>query len=309
MRSKSYTFLYVPESNTAVKTLKIPRLYLLAALAFVIVFIAFTGFVVVKYSSKVRETYKLAGVQKENKLLKKNLDELSSQVAMLCNQIAQNFNFQKKARLLANLDEIDDDVSAVGVGGPEFSYVRSLSVLDDASRDKIQSLGDDLDRLLRQTKLQKESYEDIITNLSSKFEELNSTPSIRPIPHGFISSRFGRRMDPFTGRLARHRGLDFSVRLGTPIFSTADGVVTYARRWSNFGNVVEISHGSSFVTRYAHVSKIFVKKGQKVKRGDIIARVGSTGKSTAAHLHYEVHRKGIPVNPLAYILSGREIAN
>jgi murein DD-endopeptidase MepM/ murein hydrolase activator NlpD len=307
MKGKTYTFLYVPESNSAVKTLRIKRIYIYLVAAFVLTLFFAAAFFFTKYSRQMRETYKLAKVLKENEVLKKNLDELSAEVATLKNQVLENFDFQKKARLLANLDELGDDVSEVGVGGPKFAYVRSLAVVDKDSRKKISSLADDLDKLLRQTKLQKDSYEEIISTLSHRTELLNSTPSIKPIAHGFISSRFGRRMDPFTGRLSVHRGVDYSVRLGAPIFATADGVVTYARRWSSFGNLVEISHGFGFVTRYAHVSKILVKKGQRVKRGDIIARVGSTGKSTAAHLHYEVLHDGTPVNPLAYVLPEKEI--
>lgn len=309
MKEKHFTFLYIPNANTAPKTLKIPKLFVVVALTFLLVCASAATFVMVKYSAKVKETFKLTALEKENEVLRSNLEEMGRQLEKLNGQVSQNFNFQKKARLLANLDEIDDDVTAAGVGGPNFGYIRSLSILDDDSRENIQSLRTDLDRLSRQTKLQKESYDEIISRLSERTEILNATPSIRPIPHGFISSRFGRRMDPFTGRLSRHRGVDYSVRLGAPIFATADGVVSYARRWSNFGNVVEISHGHGFVTRYAHVSKILVKKGQRVKRGDIIARVGSTGRSTAAHLHYEVLKDGKPQNPVAYVLTGNEIVD
>lgn len=309
MKEKHFTFLYIPSANTAPKTLRIPKLFVVLALTILLVCASAATFVMVKYSAKVKETFKLTALEKENEVLRSNLEEMGRQLEKLNDQVSQNFNFQKKARLLANLDEIDDDVTAAGVGGPNFGYIRSLSILDNGSRENIQSLRTDIDRLSRQTKLQRESYDEIISRLSERTEILNATPSVRPVPHGFISSRFGRRMDPFTGRLSRHRGVDYSVRLGAPIFATADGVVSHARRWSNFGNVVEISHGHGFVTRYAHVSKIMVKKGQRVRRGDIIARVGSTGRSTAAHLHYEVLRDGKPQNPVAYVLTGNEIVD
>jgi murein DD-endopeptidase MepM/ murein hydrolase activator NlpD len=309
MREKHFTFLYVPNATAAPKTLKIPKLFVVIALAMLLLGASAAAFVAVKYSGKMQETFKLTALEKENEVLRGTIEEMDHELKQLSNQVSQNFNFQKKARLLANLDEIDSDVTEAGVGGPHFGYIRSLSILDDDARNNIQSLRTDIDHLSRQTKLQKESYDEIIASLSEKMEMLNSTPSIRPVPHGFISSRFGRRVDPFTGRLSRHQGVDYSVRLGAAIFATADGVVSYARRWSNFGNVVEISHGHGFVTRYAHVSKIMVKKGQRVKRGDIIARVGSSGRSTAAHLHYEVLREGTPQNPVAYILTDLEIVD
>lgn len=309
MKEKHFTFLYIPSANAAPKTLRIPKLFIMAMLVFLVLSASAVTFVVVKYSARMKETYKLTTLERENEVLRSNIAEMDLQMEKLNNQVSQNFNFQKKARLLANLDEIGDDVAAAGVGGPDFGYIRSLSILDDDSRENIQSLRTDIDRLTRQTKLQKESYEEIISHLSERTEILNSTPSIRPVPHGFISSSFGRRMDPFTGRLSRHRGVDYSVRMGAPIFATADGVVSYARRWSNFGNVVEVSHGHGYTTRYAHVSKILVKNGQRVKRGDIIARVGSTGRSTAAHLHYEVLIDGKPQNPVTYVLNGNEIVD
>ena len=114
-------------------------------------------------------------------------------------------------------------------------------------------------------------------------------------------------MDPITGRSAMHYGVDYSVRLGTPIFATGDGIVTYAGKWSGFGLTVEVSHGYDYVTRYAHTSKILVKKGKRVRRGDVIARVGSSGRSTATHLHYEVLLKGRKKNPLGFVLSGDEV--
>jgi murein DD-endopeptidase MepM/ murein hydrolase activator NlpD len=116
-------------------------------------------------------------------------------------------------------------------------------------------------------------------------------------------------MDPFTGRTSWHHGVDYSARLGTPIYATADGVVSFAGKFYEFGWTVEITHGNGFVTRYAHCSKLLVRKGKRVKRGDVIARVGSSGRSTATHLHYEVLKDGKKKNPLAYVLSNREVVD
>ncbi len=309
MKKKHVTFLYIPDANAVPKTLIIPRLVVYLVLAFTIAVAFSITFVLVKYSSKMRDTYKLSILEKENEVLKASIEEMRGQMRTLSDQVAQNFNFQKKARILANLDDIDDEVNAAGAGGPQFAYTGPLSILDEVSRTDIESIRNEIDQLFRQTKLQQESYNQILSSLSAQTDLLNATPSIRPVPHGFISSQFGRRMDPFTGKLSGHRGVDYSVRLGAPIFATADGVVSFDRRWSTFGNVVEITHGHGYVTRYAHVSKIFVKRGQIVKRGDIIARVGSSGKSTAAHLHYEVLLDGKPQNPLNFVLSTQEIVD
>lgn len=309
MKKRYFTFLYIPDTTSSPRTIKIRRLWVYALGALLLLGAIGTSFALVGYLGKVREVYRLSMLEKENQVLRENLEELDSQVSLLKQQVARNFDFQKKARLLADLEEIDEDVAAAGAGGPTFSYPKSLSLLDDENRNELTKLGGEIAQLLRQAKLQEQSYQEILGGMSERIKELRSTPSICPVRHGFVSSRFGRRMDPFTGRLSRHLGVDYSSRFGAPVYAAADGLVTYARRWSSFGNVVEISHGNGYVTRYAHISKILVRKGQRVKRGDVIARVGSTGKSTAAHLHYEVLYKGEHRNPLAYVLPSGEVVD
>ncbi len=309
MKNKYFTFLYVPKQDGGLKTVRIPKLLILGLLATLVLATGSTGLVLVKYSSNAVSSNELTTLERENLVLREKLDQYARHVDVLEKQVRQNFDFQKKARLLANLDDINEDVTEVGVGGPDFGYIESLSVLDEETRNKAAFIKEDIEKLTRQAKLQRESYEEILARLSDKQKQLNSTPSIRPLPSGFVSSRFGRRMDPFTGRSSTHYGVDYSARLGTPIFATADGVVTFAGKWYQFGWTVEISHGEGFVTRYAHASKLLVKKGQRVKRGDVIARVGSSGKSTATHLHYEVIRDGKKQNPLAYVLSRREVVD
>jgi murein DD-endopeptidase MepM/ murein hydrolase activator NlpD len=126
-------------------------------------------------------------------------------------------------------------------------------------------------------------------------------PSIPPVHTGFYSSNFGWRVDPFTGQSAMHEGVDFVAKVGTPIYASAGGVVAYASLHPQYGNMVEIDHGNDIITRYAHASKLFVKVGQVVRRGEKIAEVGSTGRSTGAHLHFEVRYKGVAQNPVRFL--------
>jgi murein DD-endopeptidase MepM/ murein hydrolase activator NlpD len=126
-------------------------------------------------------------------------------------------------------------------------------------------------------------------------------PSIPPVHTGYYSSNFGWRIDPFTGANAMHEGVDFVADVGTPIYASAGGVVDYAGLDAAYGNMVEIDHGNDIVTRYAHASKLFVKVGQVVRRGEKIAEVGSTGRSTGNHLHFEVRYKGIAQNPVRFL--------
>jgi len=130
-----------------------------------------------------------------------------------------------------------------------------------------------------------------------------SVPSRRPIEQMSLSSSYGMRTHPITGRVARHNGIDIPAPRGTPIYATADGIVGRAQRLGGYGNYVEIAHGNAIETRYGHMSSYIVHPGQQVKKGEIIGYVGSTGRSTGNHLHYEVRIDGAPVNPLPFVRS------
>lgn len=126
-------------------------------------------------------------------------------------------------------------------------------------------------------------------------------PSRRPVDQMRLTSSFGTRNDPFNGRRARHNGIDIPGPVGTPIYATADGVIGRAQRLGGYGNYVEIEHGNAIQTRYGHLSAIAVASGQRVRRGDIVGYMGSTGRSTGSHLHYEVRIAGAPVNPVPFV--------
>jgi len=302
MRNKYFTFLYIPTNNAEPRTIRVRRSVVLGLVATVVVAVGLGGWAVIKYSSRIHDTYRLARLEKQNDQLQSQLVLIDDELGGLRRQVAQNFDFQTKARLLANLDDLSEDVTEVGVGGPDRAYLQSISYIDGNTRDHLVSARADIEKLLRQSRLQHDSYQEILSSLEASNDLLRSTPSLRPVNVGFVTSRFGPRIDPITGRKSRHRGVDYSARKGTPAMATADGVVTFSGRWTKYGEVVEISHGHGFVTRYAHLDKRLVKKGQKVRRGDVIGRVGSTGKSTFSHLHYEVEKDGDRVNPLRYVV-------
>lgn len=131
-----------------------------------------------------------------------------------------------------------------------------------------------------------------------------AVPSRKPIDAMKLSSAYGMRVHPVTGRLARHNGIDIPAPHGTPIYATADGIVGRAQRLGGYGLYVELEHGNNIQTRYGHMSSFTVASGQRVKKGDVIGYVGSTGRSTGNHLHYEVRIAGTPVNPLPFVESG-----
>jgi murein DD-endopeptidase MepM/ murein hydrolase activator NlpD len=134
-------------------------------------------------------------------------------------------------------------------------------------------------------------------------------PTQQPVPEGNLGSAFGWRIDPFTGRSALHTGLDFQADSGTPILSAAGGIVVTQEHHPAYGNMVEIDHGNDLVTRYAHASRVLVKKGDLVKRGQKIAEVGTTGRSTGPHLHFEVSLQGVPQDPQRFLTAGKDLAD
>ena len=181
---------------------------------------------------------------------------------------------------------------------------RNYHALDSMSDPEIlRASTDRIDRLERMIYTQSKSFDFLATQASSLKERAASIPAIQPISEKFLramASGYGYRRDPIYGTGKFHEGMDFSSPVGTPVYATGDGKVTTAKWQSAYGNLVELDHGYNYTTRYAHLSQILVKPGQTVKRGDIIGKVGNTGKSTGPHLHYEVRLKGQPQNPVNY---------
>ena len=205
------------------------------------------------------------------------LDALGVRLAKLTGMKPEEFQFSKP----------------LAQGGPLVilpSQEMSTNILDQQMNTLSNVLSDRSDKLLAlETML-------LQNQLSRKL-----LPSIPPVNVGWYSSNFGWRLDPFTGSNAMHEGVDYVVDFGTPIHASAGGVVAYAGLHPQYGNMVEIDHGNDIITRYAHGSKLLVKLGQVVRRGEKIAEVGSTGRSTGNHLHFEVRYQGIAQNPVRFL--------
>lgn len=192
------------------------------------------------------------------------------------------------AEALGVEDLPSDEPAAGGPGlpgprGPRRSWLNDEFEALDARTLRLDASLDQLDEAFRK-----------------RMRVLASTPNGMPI-EGWFSHGYGWRKDPFNGQRQFHRGIDIVADKGTPIHAPADGVVTRAARLSDYGKTLDISHGSGYVTRYGHMSEILARPGQRVRRGDVVGRVGSTGRSTGPHLHYEVFRDGRRVNPWKYL--------
>jgi murein DD-endopeptidase MepM/ murein hydrolase activator NlpD len=210
--------------------------------------------------------------------------------------------FEKKIRIIANIEKNLAQENLFGVGG---SIPEDLDVslkLKDPHNSLIREMHDQTDQLKLATKTQKEDFSSLFDQLKSQRNLLACTPAVRPT-QGWITSRFGYRTSPFTGLREFHKGLDIATRKGTPIRTTADGVISSITRKGLLGKVIVINHGHGMMTRYAHINEALKKQGDQVKRGEEIATVGNSGRTTGPHLHYEVILNGLPVNPEKYILN------
>lgn len=217
------------------------------------------------------------------------LDSLADTISALARR-------DEQIRLLAGLPigaEVDDDSSLRGtLTGTGGTAMGALAV----------DTKPDVSRMIRRANLLAASFAEVTDTIQKNVEKLRNIPSIMPTA-GWLSSAFSRsRFHPILHHARPHEGIDVAAPMGAPIVAPAAGTVTLVAKQNGYGNVLEIDHGNGIVTKYAHCSRIVVKKGQRVQRGQVVANVGSTGLATGPHLHYEIHVHGKVVNPLTYVL-------
>lgn len=222
------------------------------------------------------------------------LEALTLRLAMMQARLVRLDAVGERITTIANLDEGEFDFSQpVAIGGPSSRNSQPFTT------DSFMTAVDQLERQLEDRQQQLEILEGLMTDRKIQSDVFIAG---RPLEKGWIASRFGRRPDPFTGQLSFHAGIDFTTgRAGAEIHTVAAGVVTWAGPRSDYGLMVEVNHGNGFTTRYAHSEKLLVEVGDIVKKGQNIALVGSTGRSTGPHVHFEVYKNGRVVDPASYI--------
>jgi murein DD-endopeptidase MepM/ murein hydrolase activator NlpD len=304
MAGDRWTFLVVRGENSPVKQYSFSaRLLRLAVVAGSLVSMAVLGFGI---TSGIEGVGRLQArhLRARNAALEQELTRFGERIGALegvLDQVAANdANF----RSIAGLEVIDPDVLQAGVGGPGLGSPEATSLwgLDTETAQATFATSYDLSALERRARLLHESLEEATAAVSSNRERLESLPSILPTM-GWLTSRFSSaRMHPIHNRPLPHEGVDISAPRDTPIFAAAKGRVIQAGWMAGYGLAVEIDHGFGITTLYGHASRLIAQRGQEVLRGDMIARVGSTGISTSSHLHYEVRVEGVPQDPATYIL-------
>jgi murein DD-endopeptidase MepM/ murein hydrolase activator NlpD len=254
------------------------------------------------YLQVKKKAFELDQLRNETQAQKSQIQFFSGRIEDLERQLSKLKDFDKKIRLLANLEKGDQATPLMGMGGPSPSDIRDKLKVEKDETGLVHQMRVDVDRLKSEALSREESLTELEKLLQTKREMLAHTPSVWPV-FGWLTSGFGFRTNPFTGLTQMHEGIDISNKTGTLIVAPADGLVSDIGNDAAHGRVLVISHGFGMTSRYSHLNRVFVKAGQRVRRGDRIAEVGTSGKTTGPHLHYEVRVNGIPVNPMRYILN------
>ncbi len=301
LTSKRYSVIVVPDDEGRMKQVTISSTQIRAVLAGLSLMLLVTSFFALNYLGRAQEADAMAQLRQENAFLRTRVAQLDSSISIFQDQMTSLVQTEKNLRIMADLPPIDADVRMVGVGGhssPGPVFTSGTPYTGERAPDLALA---DIDRLLRQAKLERQSFQEVESVFRDNLDRLQHTPTIWPVS-GHISRGFGKHTDPFTGQLRQHEGLDIVNRVGSPVVATAAGKVIKKGWQGDYGWMVVIDHGYGYRTAYGHLDSILVRKSERVERGQTIATLGNSGRSTGPHLHYEVRVNGAPVNPYRYIL-------
>lgn len=303
MLKERFRLMYMPADGTDIKQVSLDWKRFLLYISTFTLFSISAGALLVGSATSLYQNMRIVGLQNDRERLQKELLAIKGKVVDLSDRLALVEDTGNELRNVAALEPIDNDIRQVGVGGSSFEY---RYYLDDMGRTAGE-INLDLERIERAINLERTSLDEITGTLKEREDRVNHFPSIRPILGGRITSRFCFRVDPLTGKLADHQGVDIPMPEGTNVLCTADGVVETVKLLykanKSYGRYVVVDHGYGYKTLYGHLSAIHVREGLRVKRWDVIGEVGETGRATGPHLHYEVIAEGKKVDPESFIMN------
>ena len=297
-----FTLVIIPDRTTRVIRIKIPKTVLIAGSALLAGLFGFGGYTFVHSLELGARLETLREMESKQNSQKIAIKRISNEMDSLKGEMSRLRELDYKLRVITDLEVEKPSPPAYGIGGSlESGEGLTLENVEQNKLDLVAMLDKDLTRLREMADYQEESFNNLKAYLSDQKDLIERTPHRWPA-RGFISSSFGSRVDPFTGLSRLHEGIDIVARRGTPVMAPADGIVTYAGVDPTLGEMVVIDHGYGVLTRYGHNDTVLVREGQRVKRGDAVSTVGSSGKSTGPHLHYEIRLNDVAVNPLNYLV-------
>ena len=324
------TFLFVSNRKGKTRKLVLPVSTLKTGFAVSIIVLFMFAAGLVDYFGLLGQAIENKKLRADNSLLKSQFQVVDSKVQTLESRLERINNFVTKLKLITDvgperslqlamgpvpkpgqhMDDFNEPVADRGMAStnPKDAVflreppldVEKGEIASEHNRDYAM-MSIRVDKIFNESNLREQGVLELWESLSERQSLMNATPSVRPV-NGWFTSKFGYRLSPFSGLPMMHNGVDISATPGSPVYVPADGVVSYVGFDGGYGNLVAVDHGYGVITRYGHNSRVYVTVGQKVKRRDIISAVGSTGRSTGPHLHYEVRVNGIPMDPTNYVL-------
>lgn len=298
LKKKKLTFLLIPDSSGSPRQVSVSITLIYSLLGALLLLVITTFFLSSHFFSYEVAQEELTRLRAENQQLAEKFEQMRWNLAEVEDRYSELVSREVRIRSLFDLPEIPEEERQLGVGGPEPAILSEFSETEkDAFITEME-----VDHLLRLSQFELENYQKVENSLVDIKERLRHTPSIWPTT-GWVSRGYGMKYDPFTGYRQMHRGMDIANRPNTPVVATADGRVALISSATELGKCIMLDHGFGYKTRFGHLSQILVKNGQRVKRGEVIGLMGSTGYSTGPHLHYEVFRNGQFHNPMDYILN------
>jgi murein DD-endopeptidase MepM/ murein hydrolase activator NlpD len=300
MSGNLFTLMVIPRTNSAVKKISLPGI--LVSIFFVVSFVAIliALYFIYDYASIKRDRAELVRLRGINKEQSQQVQDLALRVDEFSDRMEELRQVDKKLRILAIHQTRRDKKLPLGIGGAANTETRLQELLDKDQQNLILGMRKNITALNEDANYREKSFNELLAFLHEQKSILAATPSIWPVK-GWVTSDFGPRASPFSSGVEFHKGLDIATRFGKEVLATADGLVIDASFHTQDGNLVKIDHGHGLVTAYAHLSRIAVKYGVRIKRGDVIGYVGDTGRSTGSHLHYAVFVNKVPVNPRKYL--------
>jgi len=293
--------MVLPGPNSKVRTLRISKSLIKTVFYSFLGVIVLSLYLVYEYNDVKDKVWELQAMREELMQQKAQVQNFALNLIDYKRQMFLLRDLDTKLRRVVSLGPRDKAQQVLGIGGPDELGLQNLTALGEKKQaDAIKEMSEELTQLKGAASRQEASLQVLFEYFEDKRSLFASTPSIWPV-RGWVTSRFGIRTSPFSGILKFHEGLDIAAQTGTPVVAVADGVVIKAGFSTGYGNMVELSHGYGIRTLYAHNSRLNVKAGQRIRRGEVIAFAGDSGSSTGPHLHYEVRLNGLPVNPTKYL--------
>jgi murein DD-endopeptidase MepM/ murein hydrolase activator NlpD len=301
VKKEYYTFIFLPGPHARIRTLNISKSAIRSVLLSLAGVLILSVYLIYQYND-------IKGQERE---LQSMSEELMQQKVLVQNYALNLIDYKRQMFLIREMDTKlrqalslgprDKAQQLLGIGGPDELGLQNLATIGEKKQDEaLKEMHQELTQLQDAAAKQETSLQTLIEYFEDKRSLYASTPADWPV-RGWVTSPFGSRISPINGKMQFHAGMDIAAQIGTPVIAPADGVVIKAGFESSYGDMVELSHGYGLKTIFGHNSRLNVKPGQHVKRGDIIAYVGDTGSSTGPHLHYEIRVNDLPVNPVRYL--------